>query len=356
MGDAVMIRSIIEQLMRRRPKIEIGVLVGRGTKEVMTIGADFRMHEFGGFKELARLLKTLLGIRRSRYQAILNFEQNFPRVNLALMTAGSRVRIGFAPASNPSSTAFLTRSIRFQPEHSMWQSFVALARTIESGISDALGTLPLKCSAQAEGCVEDWWTASLAGRRPVVAIHPGSYYMEFRRWPLERFIQFAEHLRAQSPDLAIVLTGTPPEHPLIQEFIARYSGYAVDTSELGSVEKVASILRRCDLLVSNDTGIMHLGAAMGTPTVGLFGATTPKHWAPVRPRAITVYETSVPCSPCVNIYAGLQPHECSNPDKTRCMRDISVGSVVSAARSVVAGDWLSSATGDRGGTFRYPPA
>src|SRR6516162_3930106 len=100
--------SIIERIMtaspmpftftirrRRRPEIEIGVLVGRGTKEVMTIGADFRMHEFGGFKELARLLKMLLDIRRSRYQAILNFEQNFPRVNLALMTAGSRVRIGF---------------------------------------------------------------------------------------------------------------------------------------------------------------------------------------------------------------------------------------------------------------------
>jgi heptosyltransferase II len=352
MGDAVMIRSIIEHLRRRRPEIEIGVLVGRATSEVMTVGADFRVHEFRGFKALIALLRTLLAIRRCRYHAILNFEQNFPRLNLALMTAGSPVRLGFAPASDPSRTAFLTRSIRFHPEHSMWQSFAALIQMIEPEISDMLGTLPLKCSAQAEACIADWWTASLAGRHPIVAIHPGSYYMEFKRWPLERFIEFAEQLRSQAPNIAIVLTGTPPEQPLIREFIARYSGYAVDASVLGSVDKVATVLRRCDLLVSNDTGVMHLGAAMATPTVGLFGPVSPKHWGPIGPRVATVYETSVPCSPCVNTYAGVRPHECFNPDRSRCMQDIGVASVVSAASSVIVGDWLSPAARDRDGGFR----
>ena len=53
---------------------------------------------------------------------------------------------------------------------------MALVRMIELEISDTLGTLPLKCSAQAEACVEDWWAASLPGTHPVAAIHPGSYY------------------------------------------------------------------------------------------------------------------------------------------------------------------------------------
>ena len=341
MGDAVMVRSIIEHLRRLRPELEIGVLVGRGTREVMTACSDFRVHEFTGFKALTVLLKMLLGIRRCGYDTILNFEQNFRRLNLALMSAGSPARIGFKPASDPSKTAFLTRSIRFRPEDSMWQSFVALARLIEPGISDALGTLPLRCSAQSEAFVADWWERSLAGRHPVVAIHAGSNFMEYKRWPLESFLEFAEQIRTHAPDLAIVMTGTPPEQPLIQEFIARYSGYAVDASVLGSVEKVAPVLRRCDLLVSNDTGVMHLGAAMGTPTVGLFGPVSPKQWGPIGPHVATVYETSVPCSPCVNTYAGVRPQDCSNPDKTRCMRDIKVASVVAAARSVIRGDWLS---------------
>lgn len=180
------------------------------------------MHEFGGFKAIIPLLRMLLALRRCRYDAILNFEQNFPRLNVALMTAGSPVRLEFAPASDPSKTAFLTHSIRFQAEHSMWQSFAALARVIEPEISDMLGTLPLKCNTQAEEWIPDWWNASLAGRHPVVAIHPGSYYMDFRRWPLERFVEFASYLRVQAPDLAIVLTGTPLKQPLIREFIARY--------------------------------------------------------------------------------------------------------------------------------------
>jgi heptosyltransferase-2 len=351
MGDAVMIRSIIEHLRRRRPEIEIGVLVGRATSEVMSSGADFRVHEFGGFKALFALLRMLLAIRGCRYHAILNFEQDFPRLNLALMSVGAPVRLGFAPAGDPSKTAFLTRWMRFQPEHSMWQSFLALAQLIEPQISDVLSTLPLRCSAQAEASVADWWTSSLAGRRPVVAIHPGSYYMEYKRWPLERFIQLAELLRVEAPDLAIVLTGTPPERPLIREFIARYSGFAVDASVLGSVDKVAPVLRRCDLLVSNDTGVMHLGAAMATPTVGLFGPVSPTQWGPVGPRVATVYQTSVPCSPCVNTYAGVRPLECFNPDKTRCMRDIEVSSVVSAARSVIAGNWLGPRAREASGGF-----
>jgi heptosyltransferase II len=85
---------------------------------------------------------------------------------------------------------------------------------------------------------------------------------------------------------------------------------------------------------------MHLGAAMGTPTVGLFGPVSPQQWSPVGPRVATVYETTVSCSPCVNTYLGLRPHECANPDRARCMRDVSVASVIDAARRVVEGNWL----------------
>jgi len=138
----------------------------------------------------------------------LNFEQNFPRLNLALMTAGRR------SGSDLRRQVILPGRISDRSIPISSGTFdVAVVRGADSddraGISDMLGTLPLKCSAQAEAWIADWWTASLAGRHPIVAIHPGSYYMEFKRWPLERFIEFAEQLRS-APNLAIVLTGTPP--------------------------------------------------------------------------------------------------------------------------------------------------
>ena len=91
--------------------------------------------------------------------------------------------------------------------------------------------------------------------------------------------------------LTIVLTGDHSERPLIDQFKAKYSGHAVDASAISSLERTAVLLRRSDLLITNDTGVMHLGAAMGTPTVAVFGASNPTYWAPVGPRATFVYKT-----------------------------------------------------------------
>ena len=139
-----------------------------------------------------------------------------------------------------------------------------------------------------------------------------------------------------------MLTGTAPERPLIQAFIENYSGHALDASDTGSLENTAALLGRCNLLVSNDTGIMHLAAAVGTPTVGLFGPNSPRYWAPVGSRATYVYDTKVTCSPCLNLYANRWPLECVNAEKSRCMLDIEVDSVLNAARRVVLDGWLGS--------------
>jgi len=69
----------------------------------------------------------------------------------------------------------------------------------------------------------------------------------------------------------VILTGQAPERPLIGEFIDRYRGPVADATGCGESARTAALLALCDLLVSNDTGVMHVGAAMGAPTVGIFG-------------------------------------------------------------------------------------
>jgi ADP-heptose:LPS heptosyltransferase len=165
--------------------------------------------------------------------------------------------------------------------------------------------------------------------------------MDFRRWQIERFVRLAEELRGRIPRLRVLLTGTETEKELIERFAREYSGQCIDASSLCSIERTIGVLGRCDLLVSNDTGIMHLGAAMGLPTVGLFGPNTPRHWAPIGPRSTYVYDTDVPCSPCIDNYRNRLPTACANAVKSRCMYDISVDSVLAAVTRVVAHDWMS---------------
>ena len=343
MGDSVLIRSLIDHLLARNPALDVGMLVGTATRELLTLGTNFRVHQYTQQKLTPRTaFASLREIRRRRYDAVLNFEQASTAGSAFLAATGIPVRVGFLPTVESPKARFLTHAQRFREGCSMWQSFVRLAQMIDPGLSDSVTPVPLKCGEEAEAWALDWLTRHVQ-RYPAIALHLGSQDLEFRRWPLDRFVQFAERIRSLELEPSIVLTGTAPERPLIRAFIDQYSGQAIDASDSESLAKTAALLQRCNLLVSNDTGIMHLAAAMGTPTVGLFGPNSPRYWAPIGARATYVYETKVACSPCLNLYANRWPLECTNPVKSRCMLDIEVDSVLNAARRVITSPWLGPA-------------
>jgi ADP-heptose:LPS heptosyltransferase len=136
--------------------------------------------------------------------------------------------------------------------------------------------------------------------------------------------------------MTVLLTGRGEESGLIGEFSRSYAGRSIDVSGFESVSEIAAILRRCDLVISNDSGIMHLGAAMGAPTVGLFGPSTPQQWAPRGPRASFVCARGIPCSPCMRVYRGPAPTACANPIQLQCLLAIDVDEVLQAVQRVTA--------------------
>ena len=343
MGDSVLIRAILEQLKSRFPDMDIGVLVGAGTAEIMALGSKFRVHMYSQKElNLRSTLTTLFEIRRSHYDAVLNFEQGSMAGTAFLAATGIPIRLGFVAPGQAAKAHFLSHALQFDENRSMWQSFAALARLIDPGLAATMGAFPIRIRPEPDKWLAEWWLSHIGSCQRVVAIHLGSGRgMEFRRWPVERFIRLAEELQVRFGTQSIVLTGTEAERDLIQRFVHEYSGHVVDASDLKTIERTIGVLKRCGLLVSNDTGIMHLGAAIGVPTVGLFGPNTPRHWAPIGPRATYVYDTAAPCSPCINNYANRTPSVCVNAEKSRCMKDISVASVLTAVTRVVAPDWIS---------------
>jgi ADP-heptose:LPS heptosyltransferase len=343
MGDSILIRSIIGMLRERHPEMEIGVLVGPATREVMTVGESFRVHQYVPRKlSTWSALQILKDIRSCHYDTILNCEQRSLAGSAFLSLIGAAYHIGFIPISDTPKGRFLTHAMRFRDDQSVWQSFIRLARLIDSSIPQMFLPTSPKFSEAVEEWACDWWNEHVgSGPAPTIALHVGSQDREFSRWPVRRFVELAERARIHNRNLSVMLTGTAPERELIDAFISMYSGHAIDASDPGSLMRTAALLKRCNLLVSNDTGIMHLGAALGVPTVGLFGPNSPRYWAPVGPRATYVYDTKVPCSPCLNLYADRWPLGCSHSEKGRCMLDITVDSVMMAARRVVVGEWLN---------------
>lgn len=343
MGDAILIRSLAEYLLRVRPDAEIGVLGGPSTAEVLGVNSGFTVHRYdpeGADQGPLRTWAKAREIRSRGYDAVIDFEQHFVLVALFLRMCGIPHRIGLSSAGH-ARARFQTHTVPLTGEESMWAAYEALMRVAAPTIDREATTRPLPCSKETASWVDAWWKECGLDPDDAVAMHLGSgsraavKRASARRWPVPRFVDLAERLRAEGIAGTIVLTGTRDEAELVEEFTSAYTGRAVDATGLGSIERAAEVLRRCRLVVSNDTGVMHLAAAMGAPTVGLFGPNTPRRYGPIGPRAASVYTTKVPCSPCINVHLGVVP-ECFHPEKGRCLLDLDVETALSTAKRLLA--------------------
>lgn len=344
MGEAVLARSLVERLSERSPNISFDFLVEKRTVEMMTCGNQGRVSIYSpGSDGMNKALVLLAEIRKRKYDAILDFEQHSLLTAAFARATSIPIRVGFVPSIASRRGSMFTHPIELLEKESMWSSFIRIGKVLDPGLSEKLMTVPLPCSGQADTWLNEWWAAHVTpdARGPVVAMHLGvGPSAQYRRWPTERFVNLARAVSEIKNDITFVLTGAKSEQLLIGEFRRQYPGRSIDASDIGGLERTAVLLRRCDLMICGDTGIMHLAAAMGTPTVGLFGPNTPVCWAPVGPRATYVYPTRQPCSPCINSYRRQIPEICTSTLQSACMLDITLEDVLKAARTVVYESWL----------------
>jgi heptosyltransferase-2 len=161
--------------------------------------------------------------------------------------------------------------------------------------------------------------------RPVIAFAPGAVGPS-KRWPVEYFGQLAKALTAEGHTVWVL--GSPNESPLAAEITRAGGPHARDLTSTDLRDAVLA-LKLARAAVSNDSGLVHVAAAIGTPTIGIFGPTSPWHWAPLNPLAAVIESrTEVPCRPCHKPNCRLVHH--------RCMRDISASEVLVALRRALA--------------------
>jgi len=153
--------------------------------------------------------------------------------------------------------------------------------------------------------------------RPVVALAPGAVGPS-KRWTY--FPELAQKLTAEG--FAIWVLGSPAEAPLAAEIVGAAGPAARDLTS-NDLRNAILALKCAGACVSNDSGLVHVAAAMGAPTIGIFGPTSPWHWAPLNPLAAVIETlTDVPCRPCHKPTCRLIHH--------RCMRDIPAAQVLPA--------------------------
>jgi heptosyltransferase-2 len=164
----------------------------------------------------------------------------------------------------------------------------------------------------------------ISGQDRFLVLNPGAAYGSAKRWHEVRFADVADAL-AEELDLQVALIGSATERPIAEQIRDRMRRSAAVLSGKTSLETLIGVLAESSLMITNDSGPMHIAAALGVPTVAVFGSTDERVTGPCGPRA-RVVKHPVDCSPCLL-------REC--PIDHRCMNGVTVADVCNAAKDLL---------------------
>jgi lipopolysaccharide heptosyltransferase I len=225
--------------------------------------------------KLGRLRKR---IRASRFDVTLDL-QGLVKSGLLTAYTGAPLRIGFSPGwcREWLNSLFTNRHVTPPPQAvHVVEQYLALLGPL--GVVSSAPEFHVPARPEAERRIEEFLGEQGIKRQDLlVALNPGAG-RENKRWPVSHMRALAERLGAE-PGVRLVLLWGPDEIHMARQIRDGLSTKAI-LAPPTDLDELASLLRRCRLMIANDTGPLHLAAALGTPCLGLYGPTSPERNGP----------------------------------------------------------------------------
>lgn len=322
-GDAIMALPALRAVRMRFPEAEITILA---RPYVAFIYKNQRVCDNMMLVDYKRDMVSEL--REQKFDKALLLQNAFEAAWLA-WRAGIPERVGYA---RDGRSLLLTKAVPVPkpgeiPAHEQYYYLELLRR------ANWLDSLPNESFIGLDAPEENRRRAAQFlcsnGVRPDslrIAIGAGASYGSAKCWPPGRFAELANRLQAHSA-VDIILFGTRAEEPVSSAIAAGMHRPPIDFTGKTPIDDLPALLSQCHLFIGNDSGAMHVAAAVGLPVVAVFGPTDPFGTAPVTPRCSIVQEKPY-CSPCFL-------RRC--PTDHRCMTRVTPDAVEAAARH-----WISS--------------
>jgi heptosyltransferase III len=320
LGDVLLATPTFHALKAAYPAARLTVLVNRGTEDILGANGDVDDIIALDRGSIAQQSRFALAIRRRRFDAVVDLTDG-DRAAILTWISGAPVRIGFNAEERWTGRCYTTVVRGETGAHRIERDLAALA-PLGVEARDRIPRLSLTPDddAKAKEVVRQ---LAIPTDRPWVIIQPGARYW-FKAWPSERFAKLADRLNDRF-GCQVLVGGSSQEIALTQSVVGQAKSRLLNIAGRSDVRTLAALLKRSALFVGNDTGAMHIAAAVGTPVVGLFGPSNPAEWGPRGGSAEVIYK-GLDCRICFH-------PTCRRGDEN-CMKLITVDEVTAACLKV----------------------
>ena len=335
LGDAVMTTPAMERLRASFPESHIALLATPLTAGLFQASPlvneviEFRRREEG----VKAFFDALRQIRARQFNVALLFQNAFEAALLAWL-GGIPLRIGFA---GQGRSLLLTHKLNRGAEHrnrhqtNDYLDLVAECERVCLGQDfTPLAEKPLPSLVASDGqrkaAAQKLRDFGISHQRPLIALNTGATNSRAKCWPADRFAQLADRL-SKELDAQVVLVGGEAERDYADNVFRQIGkGHTLNLAGKTSMPELIGLLAQCDLLVSNDTGPAHVAAALGTPTLTIFGPTNEFETSPTGLHAELIRAEGIECARCMH-------RDC--PIDHRCMTRLATDTVFNQARKLL---------------------
>lgn len=339
-GDLVLSMTVVRALKHTYPGAEIDLLAVPASAKVVMHDPDLAqiitydpniwrrpkaIFHAKNWRDAFRLRRHL---RAQRYDIAVSVFG--PWAGVIAVLSGAKRRVGFGRESYPG---FMTDNVpgrHWSPgDHKHEVDYcLELAKSSGAKISTADRTPSLYVDPQARRQLEQLLIQEgIETEKPLIACHVSSNNGQSKRWPIPYWATLIDKL-VREQGAQVIFTGTPADLLLIESVSCRMQEQAINLAGKTSLPQLVALLQRADLVISGDSGPMHIAAALGTPLIAIHGPTDPALSGPVSPLA-TILHSDIWCSPCYN---ARDTADCRF-FTTQCMKNILPQQVLEVARA-----------------------
>jgi heptosyltransferase-2 len=330
LGDVIAITAALRLLRKKFPDSLITVVVSHWAKEIITANPDideiitYRASWFdrkGKSFSLAESISFVNFLSRGSFDLGIDMRGD-ARVILLMWLGKIKRRIGYGFSG---LSFLLTDIVPFNVSERQDKHQIEHNLNLIASISDGLPCRERDMSSRIFFSKQDsLYVNKLLKDNGInendflIALHPGAG-ISTKCWPVENFLSLAEKILKQYAVKAVLLGGQN-EADLSKVFQPLFGSSFIDLSGRTNIKQLAALLKRCNLFIGGDSGVMHVAATQDTPIVAIWGGQNkPEHWRPLQENAVVIHKP-VNCSPC-----GL-----SRCKTLKCLRSISVEDVLGA--------------------------